>query len=597
MEDFEQVECEFCKKIFSKSSILVHIGKNESCKSHYGNRFYDLKRKKNNEKKQRSRKKLGKENELKRQRELYAQDSKKKEKKRQHFQEKQSKLASEGGWQYRTSNDVSEEIDTKSVEANKEFEDSNDERACKFCKKKFSLSTILKHLSHNATCKSFYGNKYKKLERKIIKERKQLAKKKNPDNREGIAEKIDDCPDSKIPEEVVEVFDNDLKVSCKSCKRQFLQKSLLRHISRNKLCKAFYGEEFNDMKRRKISNRKKQTYKEKIDKETEENLQLLKERQKRTEIAKEKLIGSAMLPEVELNQKGSDSSEESDEVSCEFCKEKFISSSILIHISMNKSCKSHYGPKFDEMKKEQKRIKMQLYRQRIGSSKEIELYASDPRKKEKKKQYYIKNQKKIKDYAKKKYDEVLEEKRAFWHEEGKKRIVSFLADYKESRDQKPREDNDWGLKCAKRDVQNGSNIISESKKVTKKFEQEIEETHKTFLKRIEEAFEFAKDETDTKIIDTFYEGLDNKYSTNRDLRTVSRKWHDLRLSINVKFIEMAKEMGKKYPGCITCPCHKCQDAIGLKNIRKAQLNRGFSASTNGTFAYMRTQSHLGNTEK
>jgi len=77
MEDFEQDECEFCKKLFSQSSILVHIGKNESCKSHYGNRFYDLKRKKNNEKKQRSRKKLGKENELKRQRELYAQDSKK----------------------------------------------------------------------------------------------------------------------------------------------------------------------------------------------------------------------------------------------------------------------------------------------------------------------------------------------------------------------------------------------------------------------------------------------------------------------------------------------------------------------------------------
>ena len=176
-------------------------------------------------------------------------------------------MASEEGWQYRTSNDVSEEIDTKSVEANKEFEVFNDERACKFCKRKFSLSTILKHLSHNATCRSSYGEKYEKLERKIIEERRQLAKKKT-ENREGIAEKIDDCPDSKIPEEVVEVFDKDLKVSCKFCKRQFLQKSLLRHISRNKLCKASYGEEFNDMKRRKISNRKKQTYQVKQDKES-----------------------------------------------------------------------------------------------------------------------------------------------------------------------------------------------------------------------------------------------------------------------------------------------------------------------------------------
>ena len=92
MEDFEQVECEFCKKTFSKSSVLVHIGKNKSCKSHYGNRFYDLKRKKNNEKKQRSRKKLGKEKELKRQRELYAQDSKKKEKATFYFDTATNKL-------------------------------------------------------------------------------------------------------------------------------------------------------------------------------------------------------------------------------------------------------------------------------------------------------------------------------------------------------------------------------------------------------------------------------------------------------------------------------------------------------------------------
>ena len=98
-----------------------------------------------------------------------------------------------------------------------------------------------------------------------------------------------------------------------------------------------------------------------------------------------------------------------------------------------------------------------------------------------------------------------------------------------------------------------------------------------------------------------YEGLDddssNIYSTNRDLRTVSRTWHDLKLSITLKFIEMSKEMGIKYPGSNTCICSKCQDVIGLKNIRKAQLNGGFSASTNGAFDYMRTQSHLGNTEK
>ena len=71
-----QVECEFCKKSFSKTSILVHIGKNESCKSHYGSRFDEQKRKANCLRKQQSRKKLGKEKELKRQREAYARNKK-----------------------------------------------------------------------------------------------------------------------------------------------------------------------------------------------------------------------------------------------------------------------------------------------------------------------------------------------------------------------------------------------------------------------------------------------------------------------------------------------------------------------------------------
>ena len=60
---------------------------------------------------------------------------------------------------------------------------------------------------------------------------------------------------------------------------------------------------------------------------------------------------------------------------------------------------------------------------------------------------------------------------------------------------------------------------------------------------------------------------------------------------------MAKDMGKKYPGCITCKCYKCQDAIGLKNLRKAQLNLGFPAATNEIFAHMRTRPHQGNKEK
>ena len=193
------------------------------------------------------------------------------------------------------------------------------------------------------------------------------------------------------------------------------------------------------------------------------------------------------------------------------------------------------------------------------------MYASDPRKKEKKKQYYILNQEKRKSYRKKQYDEVLEQKRAFWHEENKKWEVRFLADYKKDRDEKVRRDNDWGLEFSKKDVQYGSKIIGENNNILKNFEQEIEEAHKMFQKKIEEAFECAKDKGDTKSIDKIYLDL----YTN-DVRTVDYFWHDLRLTINVKVIKMAKKMGKKYSGSITCLCDKCQDAIGLENIKKAK---------------------------
>ena len=61
------------------------------------------------------------------------------------------------------------------------------------------------------------------------------------------------------------------------------------------------------------------------------------------------------------------------------------------------------------------------------------------------------------------------------------------------------------------------------------------------------------------------------------------------ISTNVKFIEMAKRMGKNYPGNMTCQCYKCQDGIGVKNIKKVCVNKGFPEPKNKAFAYMRQQ--------
>ena len=93
MERKEKVLCEFCKSSFFETTILRHLSKNQACKNHYGSRFEELKKKKDRERKQQSRLKLGKKEELERQREIYAQNSSIREKKRNNYQEKKAKLA------------------------------------------------------------------------------------------------------------------------------------------------------------------------------------------------------------------------------------------------------------------------------------------------------------------------------------------------------------------------------------------------------------------------------------------------------------------------------------------------------------------------
>ena len=76
--DSKQVSCDHCKKELHESLLLLHIGKNETCKAHYGQRYDALKKKKNRERMQLWRKANGKK-ELERQRELYKDRKRKKE--------------------------------------------------------------------------------------------------------------------------------------------------------------------------------------------------------------------------------------------------------------------------------------------------------------------------------------------------------------------------------------------------------------------------------------------------------------------------------------------------------------------------------------
>ena len=85
-----------------------------------------------------------------------------------------------------------------------------------------------------------------------------------------------------------------------------------------------------------------------------------------------------------------ESSKNEIEIPCNSCKKSFIEKTILKHISKNEDCKSFYGEKFNEMKKEQKRKKMRNHRKIMSKKKKRERlenqrkYDQNPEQKEKK---------------------------------------------------------------------------------------------------------------------------------------------------------------------------------------------------------------------
>ena len=89
--------------------------------------------------------------------------------------------------------------------------------------------------------------------------------------------------------------------------------------------------------------------------------------------------------------------EEGKEWQCDFCKTFWSPTSILKHIGNVENCKSHYGSKFDDLKKYHKRQSKQFYRKHEGTEKELEQqrkkYESDPKVKERKKKNYAKDKK------------------------------------------------------------------------------------------------------------------------------------------------------------------------------------------------------------
>merc|ERR1712079_191158 len=83
-EENPEMVCENCEKKLLKSKIVRHISRKKECKLYYGPRFDEMKKCNSKTKKRKSRQEIGTEQELKRQRESYANNSAKRAKKREY---------------------------------------------------------------------------------------------------------------------------------------------------------------------------------------------------------------------------------------------------------------------------------------------------------------------------------------------------------------------------------------------------------------------------------------------------------------------------------------------------------------------------------
>ena len=85
--------------------------------------------------------------------------------------------------------------------------------------------------------------------------------------------------------------------------------------------------------------------------------------------------------------KANEDVQELSQISCERCKKTFKPNTLLIHIGKDKKCKTFYGSRFDDMKKEKHKETKQRSRKKNGIEKELksqrESYANNPTKREK----------------------------------------------------------------------------------------------------------------------------------------------------------------------------------------------------------------------
>ena len=191
--------------------------------------------------------------------------------------------------------------------------------SCMVCKKVFTDSTLLKHVSHSVLCKNNYPDEeFKRLQAQSTKRREKTKQNYWDKTRDESFKQIEKDNDPELIE------------TCKYCKKKFLDSSILRHLSHKKniVCKNTYSEDEMDYMRGWAKERSTQCKKD------------FQERN-RAYIAHQKASNYDPVLRRERYQKQKDMRDTLIET-CKLCKKKFWHTSILRHIGQKKSCKEEY---------------------------------------------------------------------------------------------------------------------------------------------------------------------------------------------------------------------------------------------------------------
>ena len=183
---------------------------------------------------------------------------------------------------------------------------------CKACKKDFSRSSILRHISHKVSCKGSYSLEEIQLFHFWNKRRNEKGRKRQHDpvkrHQRHIKEMGEKVLGSVVKngsdKQLIDTKDCKITTRCKSCKKCFTASTIFKHISHSKLCKKSYSmddlQEFDEwtkdrkQERRRTSydpDKRRQRYKQnkaKIAKKYYENISKYKEKPRDRESLKGK---------------------------------------------------------------------------------------------------------------------------------------------------------------------------------------------------------------------------------------------------------------------------------------------------------------------